>query len=186
MNIKSTKVSDSKDLKIVIMGLDNCGKTSIVLSLKKETNIMSFFSLEPTKRINIEAIQDKSDNLIIWDFGGQKEHREEYFEDFENHFQGTQKVIFVFDVQDDERYEMALDYLKKIIEELLRIKLKIDFSIFLHKYDPNLVLIDKDIDKKVSKNLISKIKTLLHKKFRFDIFKTSIFTVFDQNLIYSE
>ena len=39
--------------KILIMGLDNSGKTSILLSLQKKVNLLTYYSLKPTKGINI-------------------------------------------------------------------------------------------------------------------------------------
>ena len=38
--------------KILIMGFDNAGKTSIILSMQKGTTILSFFKLTPTKHIS--------------------------------------------------------------------------------------------------------------------------------------
>ena len=39
--------------KILVLGLDNSGKTSIVLALKGNENLLSYYSLKPTKGIQI-------------------------------------------------------------------------------------------------------------------------------------
>ncbi|MHA1130339.1 MAG: ADP-ribosylation factor-like protein [Candidatus Helarchaeota archaeon] len=62
--------SDKTSTKIVIMGLDNSGKTSIVLSLSKDTNLLSYFSLKPTQGINISTLEENGLRFVIWDFGG--------------------------------------------------------------------------------------------------------------------
>ena len=44
----STLSPKPKPYKILIMGLDNSGKTSILISLSKDSNILSYCSIKPT------------------------------------------------------------------------------------------------------------------------------------------
>lgn len=171
--------------KIIILGLDNSGKTCILVSLKEDTNLLSYFSLKPTKGVHIERFDCDEVNMAIWDFGGQNKYREDYLREFSKYLDGVDKAIYVIDVQDRERYELALDYLKEIIEKIIAEKLKVDFSVFLHKYDPNLKKQEefKDIDEIVKKELIEKIRALFPSDYNHKIFRTSIYTVFDKELI---
>ena len=168
-----------KPTKILIMGLDNCGKTSILISLRKDANILSYFSLRPTKGVAIEKFEGQ--NIVCWDLGGQKKYREEYIKNLEKYVNNTDKIIFVIDVQDIKRYKLALEYLNKVVINLQNTE-SIDFSIFLHKYDPNLNKLAKfkDIDNLIESNIVSEIRKTIPSSFNFDIFKTTIYTVFEK------
>lgn len=163
------------------MGLDNSGKTSILISLRKNANILSYFSLRPTKGVAIERFEGQ--NIVCWDLGGQKKYREEYLKDLGKYVKETDKIIFVIDVQDIKRYELALEYLGRVVENLISSNTNIDFSIFLHKFDPNLNKRDKfrDIDNTIESKLVSEIRKIIPSNFNYDIFKTTIYTVFEKN-----
>ncbi len=171
--------------KILIMGLDNSGKTSILLSLSYDANLLSYYSLNPTKGINIEKFETHDLIISCWDFGGQEKFREKYLRNFDEYTEQVEKIIFVIDVQDIKRYDLALDYLNKIIKKLKNLNEKIDLSIFLHKYDPNLTRQEKfkSIDEKVKVELVSKIKQIIPSEFNYDVYRTSIYTVFEKNLV---
>ncbi len=173
------ETDQEKPTKILIMGLDNSGKTSILISLKKDANILSYFSLRPTKGVAIEKFE--SQNIVCWDLGGQKKYREEYLKDLGKYAKETDKIIFVIDVQDIKRFEVALEYLNRVVNNLQKTD-SIDFSIFLHKYDPNLNKLSKfkDIDNIIESKLVSEIKKIIPSNFNYDIFKTTIYTVFEK------
>ena len=166
--------------KVLIMGLDNSGKTSIVLCLKGVKNLSSFSSLNPTRGFKINKFQALDSEYSIWDFGGQEQFREGYLNDFQNHIKESNKFIYVLDIQDQERFNKSLDYLDKIVILLRKYKVDIDFSIFLHKYDPDLDLKDSKFDESVISDLIRNIKKLIPYGFAYHIYKTSIYTVFQK------
>ncbi len=166
--------------KVLIMGLDNSGKTSIVLCLKGMKNLSSFSSLNPTRGFKINKFQALGSEYSIWDFGGQEQFREGYLNDFQNHIKKTNKFIYVLDVQDQERFDISLDYLDKIVILLRKHNVNVDFSVFLHKYDPDLELINKDFSEKAVSELIRNIKEVIPNDFTYQIYKTSIFTVFQK------
>ncbi|MHA2391856.1 MAG: ADP-ribosylation factor-like protein [Promethearchaeota archaeon] len=173
--------SSKRLIKILLIGLDNGGKTSILKCLKGIKGLSAFNSQDPTKGLEIERFKALDSKYAIWDLGGQKAYQEDYFNDMENILKGTKKVIYVFDVQDVKRYKVALEYLKKFIN--VRDKLKnVDFSIFLHKYDPDLQF-DQSLNKFIIDELITKIKELIPQDFIYSIHKTSIYAVFEKNTI---
>lgn len=166
--------------KILILGLDNAGKTSIVLSLKGYKNLLTFYSLTPTKGIDIVNIEALNSRFNIWDFGGQKVYREGYLENFEDHTMGVEKIIYVIDIQDKERYEIALEYLKQIVERLESDDLDLDFSIFLHKYDPGVEINSGNV-----KHLIDNIIGIMGADdLDYEIYKTTIYTTFSKTPIF--
>jgi small GTP-binding protein len=169
--------------KIVLLGLDNSGKSSIVLSLKEKSNIMSFLSLKPTKGYNIEKFESGNDyNFNIWDLGGQKEYRMSYLQNFNFYMEGVSRVIFVIDVQDIERYDLALKYFEDIINLLNKQEMKVPLSIYLHKFDPGLTEQEKfsNIEDILKLKIIDKLKKSIPPDWDFDIFKTCIYTIFEK------
>jgi len=166
------------------MGLDNAGKTSIVLSLKGHTNLMEFRGVEPTKKIEINEVLMENKKWIIWDFGGQKRYRDEYLEELRNknrnYFQNTDKIMYVIDVRDKKRYGVALDYLDSIVRLLEDQDRVLDFSVFLHKYDPGIEEINEFKTPVIQEELVKKIKDIIPPNFVKKFFKTSIYTVFSK------
>ena len=176
-------MTEQNPKKILIMGLDKAGKTSIVLSLKGVKNLLSFYSLNPTKGANIVKFKALNSDYIVWDFGGQEIYRKEYLKNFKQYISGINKFIFVIDVQDVDRYDLALDYMKNILNILLNNQINVGFSIFLHKFDPDLEDYNKKIKEEVIKSLIKKIEGLMPTDFSYSIDKTSIYTVFEKSSI---
>jgi len=178
------QTEDSKiPKKIVIMGLDNSGKTSIVLCLKGVKNLSSFSTIKPTRGFEINNFHAIGSEFNIWDFGGQAQFREAYFKNFKNHIKGASKLIYVLDIQDRERYDLSLEYLNRIIMLLRKVKVKLDFSLFLHKFDPDMELTKNTIKKEVIQVLIKQIEDSIPPDFPYQIYKTSIYTVFQKILI---
>ena len=166
--------------KVLIMGLDNSGKTSIVLCLMGVKNLSSFSSLKPTIGVKINKFQALGSDYSIWDFGGQEQFREGYLNDFETHIKEIKKFIYVLDFQDRDRYDITLEYLGKIIALLRKHKRDIDFSIFLHKYDPDLDFKNSKFNENAISDLITSIKRSIPSDFTYQIYKTSIYTVFQK------
>jgi len=175
--------SDKKVSKILIMGLDNSGKTSIILSLKQKTNLMSYFSLKPTQGLEIVNFDIQDQTFNIWDFGGQDRFRQDYLKNFNKYIKEVDKLIYIIDVQDVDKYELSLKYLESIVETLKNEKITLEFSIFLHKFDPNLEKLDNFTAESISKNLVEKINQIISSDFKYRLFKTTIYTVFQKSLI---
>ena len=160
-------------IKILILGLKSSGKTSIVISLQKNINLLNFINLKPTRGINKIEFEEGNSKFYIWDFGGQESYRKEYIERMDRYFNETKKFIYVIDIQEPELYDSSLGFLEDIILILKNKELFTNISIFLHKYDPDL-----EIEEEIPINLVKKIEALIPTEFKYKIFKTSIYTVF--------
>src|SRR5271157_1842701 len=110
--------NDEINKKILVLGLDNSGKTSIVLSLKGDNNLMSYYSLRPTAGIEYNEIADPSAKYFVWDLGGQAKYRDRHLEKIGDYLQGVSTVMYVIDVQDTERYGEVLQYLQEIADKI--------------------------------------------------------------------
>ncbi len=68
------------DLKILVLGLDNAGKTTLLRNLSQE----DVSNTEPTRGFNVKTLVHENFNLNVWDLGGQQEIRQYwsyYYED---------------------------------------------------------------------------------------------------------
>lgn len=89
----------TKDLKILILGLDGAGKTVLVNKL----NLGEVSHTVPTIGFNIKTVQYKRAKFAIWDVGGQTQIRMLW----RHYFQGANGIIFVVDSADTERIELV-------------------------------------------------------------------------------
>lgn len=168
--------------KILLMGLDKSGKSSIVLTMNEDTNLMSYLSLKPTLGVEVSKIKDpdlRSDDLtLIWDLGGQQRYRDKYKKQFDMYLTGTERIIYVIDVQDPDRYDLAIEYLKDIID-LISENGGIEFlTLYLHKYDPNIKDIMPEVDEIIEEKLVPKLRNVLPPDLNLNVYKTTIFTAF--------
>jgi len=163
-------------IKILIIGLDNSGKTSIIYTL--EQNFASFTSLKPTVSFTVrEDFKILGLPIKIWDLGGQKQYRDEYLSKKGFIFGETNLIFFVIDTQDPKRYNDAIDYLEQALDFLMKIGLPLPVLIILfHKIDPEI----KDSKKirenlRILKNLISNQYHIANRTLKVQYFETSIF-----------
>ncbi len=170
-----------QSIKIVLVGLDNGGKTSILNCLKGIKQISAFNNPMPTKGFDVQEFEALNSKYAIWDLGGQKAYLDDHFSDFKKFVKGTNKIIYVIDIQDTERYNIALEYLKKVINSIEE-QSNINFSVFLHKFDPDLeynhILNERSIN-----DFIVKIKDIFLPKFTYTINKTTIYAIFEKTTI---
>ena len=87
----------SKDMqfKIIIVGMNNAGKTTILYKLALDEVIVT----EPTIGSNVEEVQHNNLKLQVWDLGGQENLRAAW----DAYYANTHAVIFVLDSADDSQ-----------------------------------------------------------------------------------
>ena len=105
-----------KGLKIVFAGLDNAGKTSIILTIDERYSKLR--NLKPTIGAETHELNILGNTVMRWDLGGQKNLREQYLRE-KRHFQHTDLLLFVIDVMDYARFYESLTYLFEIIENIV-------------------------------------------------------------------
>ena len=95
--------TSGKERRILLIGLDSAGKTTILYKLKLDETV----STVPTLGFNVESVQVGKTNFTVWDVGGQDSIRRLW----KHYYQGTQAVIFVVDSNDKERIGKAQEAL---------------------------------------------------------------------------
>jgi Arf/Sar family protein len=97
------------DVRILMVGLDAAGKTTILYKLKLGEIVTTI----PTIGFNVETVEYKNLKFTMWDVGGQDKLRPLW----RHYFQNTNGVIFVVDSNDRDRAGQARDELQKMLAE---------------------------------------------------------------------
>jgi len=120
--------SNKKESRILLIGLDNAGKTTILYRLNLNETIVTM----PTVGFNVERVKYKNIEFTLWDIGGQDKIRCLW----QHYYTGTEGIIFVVDASDIERMEEAKQEIQHLFrqEELSHIPM----LVFANKQDlPN-------------------------------------------------
>lgn len=103
------KIFGSKEMRLLMLGLDAAGKTTILYKLKLNQDVTTI----PTVGFNVETVTYKNVKFNVWDVGGQDKIRPLW----RHYFSGTQGLIFVIDSSDRDRIEEARQELHRIIND---------------------------------------------------------------------
>lgn len=98
-----------KELRILILGLDNAGKTTILRKFCGDP----IDTIEPTLGFNIKTLEHHGFSLNFWDVGGQKTIRAYW----RNYFERTDGIIWVVDSADQVRLEICRKELCSLLEQ---------------------------------------------------------------------
>ncbi|XP_056263491.1 ADP-ribosylation factor 2a [Pseudoliparis swirei] len=98
-----------KEMRILMVGLDAAGKTTILYKLKLGEVVTTI----PTIGFNVETVSYKNISFTVWDVGGQDKIRPLW----RHYFQNTDGIIFVVDSNDRERVGEAKDELMRMLAE---------------------------------------------------------------------
>ncbi len=148
---KAIKEKIKTHKKILMIGLDNGGKTSILAVLQDKFSIIK--SLLPTRGVKREKLDFFGYPILSWDLGGQVQYREKlYFNRPELFFTEADLVLYVIDTQDSDRFAEAANYFREVLKVLKD----------LNEFPPILVVLSKsDQDIRTSlewQNNVSAIK----------------------------
>jgi len=102
-------VSSKKEERILMVGLDAAGKTTILYKLKLGEVVTTI----PTIGFNVETVEYKNINFTVWDVGGQDKIRPLW----RHYYQNTSALIFVVDSNDRDRVSEAREELTKMLAE---------------------------------------------------------------------
>ena len=162
-------------IKVIIAGLDNAGKTSILTALDKKYNFhKDIIALKPTMRVEYQATEFLKNRVLFWDLGGQEQYRRLYQEKQDIYFAETDLLIHVIDIQDPERIETSLAYLDMILKNFKKHEMDVPLIITFHKFDPEFT---------GNEQMITQIETVrehilkLYPSFKILFQQTSIFDI---------
>lgn len=103
------KLISKRDVRMLMVGLDAAGKTTILYQLKMNETVKTI----PTIGFNVETLDYKGLNFTVWDVGGQDKIRVLW----KHYYQNTDGLIFVVDSNDKDRVDDSAEELKKMLAE---------------------------------------------------------------------
>ncbi len=160
--------------KLLLIGLDNGGKTSILAVLEDKFSIIK--DLMPTRGVQREKLDFFGYPIISWDLGGQVQYREKmYFSKPQIYFGEVDLILYVIDSQDSDRFSESANYFKQVLKVLEDLKEYPPIAVVLHKSDQDIrrtLQWQKNID-----TVKSKFNAVLDEfdKFKISYYDTSIF-----------
>lgn len=98
-----------KEVRILILGLDNAGKTTILYRLQLGEIVTTI----PTIGFNVETVNYRNIKFQVWDLGGQTSIRPYW----RCYYSNTNAIIYVVDSTDRERLAISKDELVSMMEE---------------------------------------------------------------------
>ncbi len=96
------------NFRIIILGMQNAGKTTILYRLSLGTIVKT----TPTIGSNVEEITYNNATFQAWDLGGQESTRSLW----DVYYMNTDAVVYVIDSQDDEYFEESKEQFHKLLE----------------------------------------------------------------------
>jgi len=98
---------NDEEHKIIVVGLDNAGKTTILYQLLMNEVVHT----SPTIGSNVEEIVWKNIRFLMWDIGGQEKIRKDWY----TYYTHTEFVIIVVDSTDRERLPVTKEELSNML-----------------------------------------------------------------------
>eukprot|EP01027_Heterolobosea_sp_BB2_P010835 GEZU01015844.1.p1 GENE.GEZU01015844.1~~GEZU01015844.1.p1 ORF type:complete len:222 (-),score=42.71 GEZU01015844.1:43-708(-) len=134
-----SKLFGEHEVKIIIVGLNNAGKTTTLYKL----HLGEVVETQPTIGSNVEEVQHKNVRFQVWDLGGQESLRPTWSVYYVN----TQAVIMVVDSTDRERIHIVKEELFRLLthEDLKNVKL----LVFANKQDLKEAMPPAEISQKL-------------------------------------
>jgi small GTP-binding protein len=102
----------NKEHKVIIVGLDNAGKTTILYQLLTGEVVHT----SPTIGSNVEEIVWRNIHFLMWDIGGQESLRTSW----SSYYQATDFVIIVIDSTDRKRLSIIREQMYKMLAHEVR------------------------------------------------------------------
>lgn len=122
-------LKSKKEGQILLVGLDNSGKSTIVNQLK--LNDAKLNNIQSTVGFNTEKIATKNLNLTIYDMSGSTRYRNLW----EHYYRDVDAIIFVVDVSDRMRIVVAKEELDLMVNHPELTGRNIPILVFANKTD---------------------------------------------------
>ena len=101
--------TDRASVKLLLLGLDYAGKTTLLYRLK----LGGVIAGPSPVSFSVEEIEHRDFNLTVWDVNGRDAFRPEW----KHFFPNTDGIVFVVDSSDRERVALARDEIHRLASE---------------------------------------------------------------------
>ena len=155
--------------KVLLAGLDEAGKTSILLSMEGKYDPSV---IRPTFGAERSEITVFGFPIYRFDLGGQRQYRSEYLQLRPRILDETDLLFYVVDINNKKRFQEALAYYVDILHYFHEIGLMPLIIILLHKADPEFL---KSAEAQTSLKYLIDSFNEKSEDFEIEYFVTSIF-----------
>ena len=124
----------SNQMKISLVGLSGCGKTSIYSTTLGGMTPTEVKHLGPTVMYEVKTHNYLGLQISLWDFGGQEKYRQSYLET-PKILANTTMLVFILDLHHPEDFNKADEYFSDIYSAIKQGGGDPHIHIFYHKYD---------------------------------------------------
>jgi len=135
----------NKEVRVLILGLDNAGKTTILYKLHSPNRVIRTM---PTIGFNVETVVYKNLNFSVWDLGGQTNIRPYW----RCYYANTNAIIYVVDSTDADRLALSRKELMAMLEEE-ELKATV-LLVFANKQDMKGALSDAEVSQQLGLHTI--------------------------------
>lgn len=104
---KMLAVFGEREHKVILVGLDNAGKTTVLYQLVTKEAVHT----TPTIGSNVEEVTFRNTQFLVWDIGGQESLRASWY----SYYCNTEIVIMVVDSTDRERLTLTKEELHRML-----------------------------------------------------------------------
>ena len=167
---KSAKEKDQNGKKILLLGLTQSGKTSILKTFFEEMTPEATTSLAATTKFESNLYDFNNNKIQVYDVGGQIVYLEEAIEkNKERIFTDVKIMIFVIELPNLSTYELSRQYLLRVLK-----------NVYLYSDDPKTYIFAHKIDL-ISEEYRDKAVQVFKKYFaiqdvkKIKVFQTSIY-----------
>lgn len=109
-SLQSFEIFKSDPARVLMLGLDAAGKTTILYKVKLNENVCTI----PTIGFNVETVSPlRGVEFTVWDVGGQDKIRPLW----RHYYQNTQGLLYIVDSSDRERLQESSDELFGILND---------------------------------------------------------------------
>jgi hypothetical protein len=172
-------MGEGKNIKVILSGLDNAGKSSMLIAIKKMYDFEEEArNLKPTIRIDYFRREFLSYKLNFFDMGGQQKFREMYIKK-PIYFESVDLLIYLIDIQDEDRFTESVEYLTKVLDILKENGYSRERAIYLCFSKSDYELFKSHAIEFADRiQMLANLLTTTCPDFKFMFYQTSIFTTY--------
>jgi GTPase SAR1 family protein len=189
--VEETNADQVPARKVIFTGLDNSGKSSIILALQRM--LANLATLGPTKMVDRTMFDYLGYKIASHDLGGQKKYLITYLKQPGKYFIDTAVIIYVVDIQETARFDESMSYFKDVLAELQELKVQPLIYVFFHKAEKILLQGDPETDKELEGTGMQRVKQLEktlaglnENRFKVEYKLTTIFDLWSITAAFSE
>ena len=166
--------NEEKPIKLVIVGMENAGKTTIldVLTDKIKETPHKPPRMNPTKGVERSSILFFQKETKVWDLGGQETYRNEYLSNPDKYFHTISFFYYVVDIQDYYRLVSSVMYFRGIFNLIKKYSSDAKVIFLFHKTDPDFTLDERNLKGKFLEKIEPDLKL---SKTQYITYDTTIF-----------